>query len=735
MALSQELQQKLTALKASIEQFMELHKNPHDTSKYNELAKKMQKIDAYLAANNIGESKTDNAPLTTKTLQGSVGKGGTNNQADVQLVQELLNKLGADVDVDGKMGNQTIATIKNYQQSIGNNNPDGLIEPGKNTWKALASGKGNAGGPGAVQPGEKRGIKAVATRYGYIDDPYANQNDLNAIGNNNNKLTQGKSVALSPELYDLLGIGYKSGAYINVEFPNGSVKKFQTADQTRRGLKGLRVDFFDPKGQFKSVDGKTLYVTKVSSSGSVDVVPPNGGGSASTDGLSDSVGKGGANKEADVKKVQELLNKKGNNLTVDGKYGNNTLQAIIAFQQSIGNNNPDGLIEPGKNTWKALNSGGGNSSTGGGNSQLTTLKAEVEQARTGAREALSTVKDLNAAQISIEAAEKAKVEAYVAKAKAFLDAYEAASTTDKAAFDKANQGYAAEIKQSYEWNINSFLPKTQGGNANNNAGGVTISASVGQGGENKPADVKKIQALLNKKGGKLEVDGKIGDKTIAAIRSFQRSVSIGADGLVSPDKNTLKELNGTKGKVTEDKAPSGGYAPPSGSYKYYNHSNWQNVRATLQPGSRTAKKLNATAERLLRSIVAGAGVSSTIITSTKRNYTDQAYILLTQVTRAEAYKWYGHVNTYSAQFEKYRRQLRSGKDRETVFREYGEFIRRNVGLAASNHLSGIAIDISGPNYKKVERFAKTLVPVSGSGVKRVFPEAGRSHIEFTFQVT
>lgn len=530
MALSQELQQKLAALKTSIKQFMDLHNNPHDTSQYDELAKKMQKIDAYLAANNIGESETDTTPLTTKNLQGSVGKGGTNNPADVQLVQELLNKVGANVATDGKIGNQTIATIKNYQQSIGNNNPDGLIEPGKNTWKALAGGKGNAGGPGAVQPGDKRGIKAVATRYGYTDDPYANQNDLNAIGNNNNKLTQGKSVALSPELYDLLGIGYKSGAYINVEFPNGSVKKFQTADQTRRGLKGLRVDFFDPKGQFKSVDGKTLYVTKVSSSGAVDVVPPNGG--TSTDGLSASVGKGGDNKPEDVKKVQELLNKKGNNLDVDGQYGNKTLQAIIAFQQSIGNTNPDGLIEPGKNTWKALNGGSGSNSNGGGSSQLTTLRTAVEQTRTGAREALATVKDLNAAQISIEPKEKAKVEAYVAKAKAFLEAYEAASTTDKADFDKAHNGYVAEIKQSYEWNLNSFLPKTEGGNANNTPVGVTISASVGQGGVNKPEDVKKIQQLLNKKGGKLEVDGKIGDKTIDAIRSFQRSVSIGADGLV-----------------------------------------------------------------------------------------------------------------------------------------------------------------------------------------------------------
>ncbi len=497
MALSQELVQRLITLKASIKKFMELHNNPHDTSKYNELAAKMEKVEQLLSQHAIG-TDTDNGgsdnnasdtPPSTVTIQGTVGEGGANNKADVEKVQALLKKVGASITVDGKIGNQTIATIKNYQRSIGNNNPDGLIEPGKATWTALANGKGNAAGPGAVQPGEKRGIKSVATRYGFTTDKYANQNDRNGIGNNGNKLTQGKSVALSPELYDLLGIGYKSGAYINVEFPNGSVKKFQTADQTRRGLTGLRVDFYDPKGNFKSVDGKTLYVTKVSSSGAVDVAPQPGGDTAagSGDGLSDSVGQGGANKKADVEKVQTLLNKKGASLTVDGQNGTNTINAIKAFQLSIGNNNPDGLVEPERGTWKALNSGSGDAGgTGTGNGNTS-------------------------------------------------------------------------------------------GNSN-----LSISASVGQGGENKEADVKIVQELLNKKGGKLTVDGKNGNKTIAAIRSFQSSIGISPDGVISPNKNTWKGLIGSTGSV-DPNATSGGTAgggfdpgeplaagakPSSSSFKY-----------------------------------------------------------------------------------------------------------------------------------------------------------------------
>jgi peptidoglycan hydrolase-like protein with peptidoglycan-binding domain len=54
-----------------------------------------------------------------------------------------------------------------------------------------------------------------------------------------------------------------------------------------------------------------------------------------------------------VKKVQELLNKKGASLTVDGGNGARTIAAIRAFQSSIGIQ-PDGLISPNRGTWKGL---------------------------------------------------------------------------------------------------------------------------------------------------------------------------------------------------------------------------------------------------------------------------------------------------------------------------------------------------------------------------------------------
>lgn len=81
----------------------------------------------------------------------------------------------------------------------------------------------------------------------------------------------------------------------------------------------------------------------------------------------------------------------------------------------------------------------------------------------------------------------------------------------------------------------------------------TISASVGQGGVNRSADVRTIQELLNKVpvgwGGplpKLKEDGFIGPLTNAAIRGFQEvqfKQVFNPDGKVDPGQRTLARLN------------------------------------------------------------------------------------------------------------------------------------------------------------------------------------------------
>ncbi len=80
----------------------------------------------------------------------SVGEGGKNIKADVILVQQLLILAGyipaltADgkSNADGVCGNGTKAAIKKFQkEKVGIAAPDGRIDPGGKTWKALIAFK------------------------------------------------------------------------------------------------------------------------------------------------------------------------------------------------------------------------------------------------------------------------------------------------------------------------------------------------------------------------------------------------------------------------------------------------------------------------------------------------------------------------------------------------------------------------------------------------------------------
>lgn len=81
-------------------------------------------------------------------INGSVGKGGRNAKDDVLLVQRLLKAKGSDPGVvDGVCGARTIAAIVRFQARFFAH-PDGLVEPGRGTWKSLSSSADhNGGGP------------------------------------------------------------------------------------------------------------------------------------------------------------------------------------------------------------------------------------------------------------------------------------------------------------------------------------------------------------------------------------------------------------------------------------------------------------------------------------------------------------------------------------------------------------------------------------------------------------
>jgi hypothetical protein len=103
-----------------------------------------------------------------------------------------------------------------------------------------------------------------------------------------------------------------------------------------------------------------------------------------------------------------------------------------------------------------------------------------------------------------------------------------------------------------------------------------ISASVGLGGANRPADVTLVQRLLNAvptaKGGpipSLEVDGLCGPKTCGAIKQFQTASQVGfADSRIDPGFKTeqallaLLDALGVLAKLLAGQPVGPGTAPP-----------------------------------------------------------------------------------------------------------------------------------------------------------------------------
>jgi hypothetical protein len=85
-----------------------------------------------------------------------------------------------------------------------------------------------------------------------------------------------------------------------------------------------------------------------------------------------------------------------------------------------------------------------------------------------------------------------------------------------------------------------------------------ITAPVGRGGANHEADVRAVQALLNRHAWaaarpRVTIDGQADSATVAAIEAFQRAAGLPADGVVAPDGPTLRALEvpppGTGGSV------------------------------------------------------------------------------------------------------------------------------------------------------------------------------------------
>jgi hypothetical protein len=70
-------------------------------------------------------------------LDGSVGKGGRNDEDDVEMVQQLLADNGVNPgEIHGKVGSKTIEAIRKFQGRF-LANPDGRVDPDGRTWREL----------------------------------------------------------------------------------------------------------------------------------------------------------------------------------------------------------------------------------------------------------------------------------------------------------------------------------------------------------------------------------------------------------------------------------------------------------------------------------------------------------------------------------------------------------------------------------------------------------------------
>lgn len=132
----------------------------------------------------------------------------------------------------------------------------------------------------------------------------------------------------------------------------GLVQRYDKVKKSDRPAKELLAELDDILKQATSKASEAAKsVTKYATG--LDLEPKIG--MAAPFDISATVGKGGKNLEDDVRAVQAALNRRMSaKLDVDGKCGRGTIDAIVAFQKALGQSRPDGRVDPGRGTARAL---------------------------------------------------------------------------------------------------------------------------------------------------------------------------------------------------------------------------------------------------------------------------------------------------------------------------------------------------------------------------------------------
>src|SRR5688572_15869905 len=160
------------------------------------------------------------------TILESVGRGGSNRPADVEVIQVLINKQMGQLTplrplaVDGRVGPNTIGAIEEFQRRVlGMNAPDGRVDKNGSTLRALISGKPKAEAGGGAPYGARQqeqptakwvGIAASEATWMPLAEEEVGQKEKPGYAENNPRILE--YIATFPALKTILK-DKKAGVY------------------------------------------------------------------------------------------------------------------------------------------------------------------------------------------------------------------------------------------------------------------------------------------------------------------------------------------------------------------------------------------------------------------------------------------------------------------------------------------------------------------------------------------
>ena len=267
-----------------------------------------------------GSDSSGSSSGSSGSSHATVSYGSTGS--DVTALQQMLNKAGYNLSVDGIFGSGTDTAVRDFQRKHGMVG-DGIAGP--KTWAALEKvGSGSSGSSGSSSGSGSSGSSHATVSYGSTgSDVTALQQMLNKAG-------------YSLSVDGIFGSGTDT-----------AVRDFQR----KHGMVG------------DGIAGPKTWAAleKVGSGSSGSSGSSSGSGSSNSSHATVSYGSTGS----DVTALQQMLNKAGYSLSVDGIFGSGTDTAVRDFQRKHGMVG-DGIAGP--KTWAALGTVGSGSSSSGSSS-------------------------------------------------------------------------------------------------------------------------------------------------------------------------------------------------------------------------------------------------------------------------------------------------------------------------------------------------------------------------------